>query len=214
MCEMKSNPNVTRSCRAPVYLLLVAVISVGCVPKPRSYQDAGLRGPLRIAVLPLANYTESRDASERVAPILFAQITTVHAVSVVDPGAVEAALSSEPWLMFDRIPPDLIDRLGEALGADALLVGAITGYGYRRASGEEVPHFSVSFRLMQSPGGQVLWSAVHSRDGNDGEWLFGLGRVESLQQLVGHTLREVLETFPSTVTSIDIPIEHADEGGL
>lgn len=199
-----------------MFALCAAAIVLGsdCVPKPRSYQDAQLRGPMRVAILPLANYTESRDASARVAPILFAQISQLPGVTLVDPGAVEAALSAEPWLLFDRIPPDLVDRFGETLGADALLVGSVLGYGYRRAAGEQIPHFSVSLRLMQTPGGRALWSVSHSRDGADGEWLFGLGRVESLQQLVANSLREITETFPSSVASVDIPGERSDEGGL
>ena len=130
--------------------VVATVLGANCVPKPRSYQDAQLRGPLRVAILPLANYTESRDASARVAPILFAQMAQLPGITLVDPGAVEAALSEEPWLLFDRIPPDLVDRFGETLGADALLVGSVQGYGYRRAAGEQIPHFSVSLRLMQT----------------------------------------------------------------
>jgi hypothetical protein len=194
--------------------VIAVVLATGCVPKPRSYQSEQLQGPLRVAILPLANYTETRDASEKVAPILFALVGQLPSVSLVDPGAVEATLSTEPWLLFDRIPPDLVDRFGDALGADALLVGSIVGYGYRQSGGEQVPHFSISLRLMQAPGGRALWSVAHSRDGNDGEWLFGLGRVQSLQQLVAHSIREITETFPPSPATAHIPGERSDEGGL
>jgi hypothetical protein len=106
-------------------------------------------------------------------------------------------LAREPWLLFDRIPPDLVDRFGQELGADALLVGSILGYGYRQSASEQIPHVSLALRLLGTPGGRVLWSAVHSRDGQDGEWLFGLGRVENLEQLLEESVREIAATLPA-----------------
>src|SRR5262249_33630378 len=61
---------------------------------------------------------------------------------------------------------------------------------------DQIPHVSLALRLLQTPGGHVLWSAVHSRDGEDGEWLFGFGRVEDLDQLVEETVKEMLATLP------------------
>jgi hypothetical protein len=88
--------------------------------------------------------------------------------------------------------------LGTQLGADALLVGAVLGSGYRQVGADQVPHFSLSLRLLQTPGGRVLWSVVHSRDGDDGEWLFDFGRVHNLEQLIELTIEECLQTFPVT----------------
>lgn len=211
---MSAQRHIARLAPAFVACLIVIALATGCVPKPRSYQAARLESTLRVAILPLANYTEARDASEKVAPVLFAEFGQLPGVSLVDPGAVEAALSAEPWLLFDRIPPDLVDRFGETLGADALLVGSVLGYGYRRTGGEQVPYFSVSLRLMKSPGGQALWSVAHSRDGNDGEWLFGLGRVQSLQQLINRSVQEIAKTFPPRARTTDFPGEHTEEGGI
>jgi len=109
---------------------------------------------------------------------------------------VESALAHEPWLLLDRVPPDLIARLSQSLQVDALIVGALQAYGYRDAGGDRVPQVSVSLRLLTSPGARVQWTGVHSRDGDDGEWLFGFGRVHSLDQLALRTVHEVLETFP------------------
>jgi hypothetical protein len=151
----------------------------------------------RIAVLPLSNYTSDRDTPDKVVPMLAAALHRRARIALVDPGAVEAALALEPWLLFDRIPPDLLDRLGAGLGADALLLGAVLGSGYRQSGADRVPHVSLSLRLLQVPGGRVLWSVVHSRDGDDGEWLFGFGRVHNLEQLIELTVEECLRTFPA-----------------
>ena len=169
----------------------------GCVPPPSSFSVGPRRPDCRIAILPLSNYAPTREAPERVAPMLASEIGRLPGVEVVDPGAVEAVLAKEPWLLMDRIPPDLVDRFGADLHADALLVGSVLAYGNRESASEKIPQISLSLRLIETPGGRVLWSAVHSRDGSDGEWLFGLGRVQSLEQLGSQVVMEMLETFPA-----------------
>ena len=185
-------------------LLLIAAIA-GCVPEPRAHQVGPLAAAPRIGILPLSNYTADRDASDRMRPMLAAELGTRSGIALVDPGAVEAALAQEPWLLFDRIPPELLDRLGQQLSADALLVGAILGSGYRQDGSEQVPHVSYSLRLLQVPGGRVLWGVVHSRDGTDGEWLFGFGRVHNLEQLLERSIVESLKTFPSVGVADSMP---------
>jgi hypothetical protein len=184
--------------------ILIAAIA-GCVPEPRAHQVGPVAATPRIGILPLSNYTADRDASDRMRPMLAAELGTRPGIALVDPGAVEAALAQEPWLIFDRIPPELLDRLGEQLGANALLVGAILGSGYRQDGAEQVPHVSFSLRLLQVPGGRVLWGVVHSRDGTDGEWLFGFGRVHNLEQLLERSIVESFRTFPTVGVADSMP---------
>lgn len=190
----------TRACKVAACSGLGAVwlLASACVPAPQSFRSSPPPLVRRVAVLPLANYTPSRDAPERVAPMLAAGVGSKSGISLVDPGAVEAALALEPWLLLDRIPPDLVQRFGTELGADALLVGALLTYGFRESGGERIPQVSLSLRLVGTPGGQVLWTSVHSRDGRDGEWLFGFGRVHALEQLASQTVAEALATFPDS----------------
>lgn len=152
---------------------------------------------MRLAVLPVANYATARDGSDRVAPVIQAELAAKPGVVVVDPGAVQDALDKEPWLLVDRVPPDLVERLGAQLQVEALVLGSLLTYEYRDASGDKVPQVSLALRLIQCPGGKVLWSAVHSRDGDDNEWFFGFGRVRGLEQLAVMTVREMLGNFPA-----------------
>lgn len=188
----------TRAARGAVCAAwIIPVALAGCVPEPRAFRAGPVEGVQRIAILPLSNYTPDRDTPDKVGPMLAAGLRQRSGFALVDAGAVEAVLAREPWLLFDRIPPDLLERLGADLGADALLLGAVLGSGYRQSGSEQVPHFSISLRLLQVPGGRVLWSTVHSRDGDDGEWLFGFGRVHNLEQLLELSIEECLRTFPA-----------------
>jgi hypothetical protein len=194
-----------------VWMLAVAgCLAGGCVPKPSSFLaepngvqstggEARVSDRLRIAVLPLANYTATHDAPDRLGPMLAAAIGAKTGAEIVDPGAVETALEKEPWLLLDRVPRDILDRVASELEADEVVVGSLLSYGYREDGGDRVPQVSLSLRLIGCPGAQVIWSAVHSRDGEDGEWLFGFGRVKSLEQLATQTVSEILADFPVPV---------------
>lgn len=175
--------------------LLLAL--AGCAPKPHVYAAEPMAGNWRIAVLPFANYAANRDAADRVLPIVAVELAQKPGVTVVDQGEVDAALAKEPWLMLDRIPPDIVKSIGTELKADALLIGSLLSYTERDFDMERIPQASLSLRLVEVESGRVLWNAVHSRDGGDEEWLFGLGRVQSMEQLLTLTVREMLETFPT-----------------
>lgn len=189
-----------RAVRGMIFLTstLWAFGLAACAPSPQAYIAEPLTGPMRIAVLPLANYSDSREAPERLGPMLTVALSQFRTVEVVEPGRVEEALSREPWLMIDRIPPDLVDTLGAEMGADAILLGAVLAYGLRDGPDGPLPEVSISLRLLETPGGRVLWSAVHSRGGSDGETVFGLGRVTNLERLAADVVEEVMKTFPAT----------------
>lgn len=189
-------------------LLGMLVAAAGCsAPGPRTFVTQPLTGRWRVAVLPLANYASTRDAVDRLTPMLMTELGKLRGLEVVEPGRVEDALSHEPWLLMDRIPPDLVDRLGKDLAADALLVGSLLTYGYREGDDGRTPQVSVSLRLLEVPGGRILWSSVHSRDGADREWLFGMGREQSLERLATTTLAEALDSLPTQ--GGDAPAAHS-----
>ena len=208
----RRSPEGRRAARwgsAGLVLALLGLAGGACAPEPRSVlpdpgfvpagRDSASGGApvLRLAVLPLANYTATRDGSDRVAPMILAELAAKPGVVVADAGAVQQALDQEPWLLVDRVPPDLVDRLAAQLQVEALVLGSLMTYEYRDAAGDKVPQVSLSMRLIHCPGGKVLWSAVHSRDGDDSEWFFGFGRVRGLEQLAGITIREMLGKFPA-----------------
>jgi hypothetical protein len=180
-----------------LWICVAIGICAGCAPSPRAYVDPEpLHGPWTIALLPLADYSTNRDAPDRLAPMIQEELLKHQNMVAVETGRVEAALAKDPWMLTDRIPPDIVDSLGASLGADGLLVGSVLAYGYRSEDGDAVPEVSLSLRLIQVPGGRVLWSAVHHRDGDDRETLFGLGRVTGLERLAEETVRELMSTFP------------------
>jgi hypothetical protein len=178
--------------------LLVGLLGLtGCAGSmPRAYVDGHLDRGMRIAIIPLANYTERQDAPDRVIPILAVELARQRGALIVDQGRVEEVFSAEPWLLLDRLPPDLVDTFGASLEADAILVGSVLSFGYRDADTGAVPEFSLTLRLLEIPGGKCLWSGTQARSGTDRETVFGLGRIDNLENLATASVRELVETFP------------------
>ena len=165
-------------------------------PPAHFYAGAVLPQGSRVAVLPLANYTQNREAPDRLLPAISVELHGVKGLAVVDAGEVEAALSVDPWLALDRIPPDVIDRFGEELRADLIVVGSVLAYGYRPGEVPPVPEVSLSLKFLETPGGRCVWSGTHSREGTDREHVFGIGRIQSVEQLAEETIAELLATVP------------------
>jgi hypothetical protein len=197
--------------------VLAAVMAgvAGCIPQPRTFiardqrpfvrGDSTAPGPFHVAVLPLANYSTDHDAPQRLTLTLLNELAQIPGIEVVDPGAVDAALTKEPWTLLDRMPPDVADRIGAELHADALLVGALLEYGVRDGADGRIPQVSVALRLARTPGSRIVWSTVHGRDGADGEWLFGMGRVNATDQLAAEVVREALRPLAVAATEAQQP---------
>ncbi|MEZ5065361.1 MAG: hypothetical protein R3B81_11555 [bacterium] len=198
--------------RRPMTVLVVAALtalasgSPGCSSaRPSAYAVGKLPAGVRIAILPLANYTEVPDASNHWVPRLAVELARQRDLEVVDAGEVERVLGSEPWLLLDRVPLELIERFGAELNAQALIVGSVLAFGERAGGGEPVPEVSVSLRLLTVPGGRVIWSAVDSRDGTNGETVFGIGREGSLERLAEESARAIVATFPRVARAAGKP---------
>jgi len=201
-------PEARIAARAGLLALLGALWTTGCVPAPRTFMARDQRpfarvdsitSPFRIAILPLANYSTDANAVQRISLALLNECARIPGIEIVDPGAVDGALSKEPWMLLDRLPPDLADRIGAEVKADGLLQGALLQYGVREGSDGRTPQVSMALRLTRCPGSRIVWSAVHGRDGADGEWLFGFGRVNAMERLVAEVVREAVKPFATAM---------------
>lgn len=211
------SPAPERAAAACLQAVLVAVVACagGCVPQPRTFiardqkpfvrPDSTAPAPFRVAVLPLANYSADHDAPQRLTLTLLNELAQIPGIQVLDPGAVDAALTKEPWTLLDRMPPDVADRIGAELQADALLVGALLEYGVRDGLDGRIPQVSVALRLARTPGSRIVWSTVHGRDGADGESLFGIGRVNAADQLAAEVVREALRPLAAALAEAQQP---------
>ena len=79
-----------------------------CAPSPQAYVAEPLQGSLRIAVLPLANFSEAREAPDRLGPMIGVALSRIGNVDIVEPGRVE-----------EMMPP----RSGRGSAGESYMVG-------------------------------------------------------------------------------------------
>jgi hypothetical protein len=159
--------------------------------------------PVRVAILPPSNLSADEDAPRVVHDALTNELLQIPGVEVVDPGLVRDAMRRARVFA-----PDLLDRqqresLKGLLGVSYLLVGSIHEYGTVGPTDDPLPVVSIHLRFIHAATGRVLWSASLAREGDDGETVFGIGRVRSMDRLVRQvvhamaaSLRRFLETAP------------------
>lgn len=56
-----------------------------------------------------------------------------------------------------------------------------------------MPSFTLALRVLDGRSGEVVWTDLRARTGQDRETVFGWGREESLERLAESTARELVD---------------------
>jgi hypothetical protein len=94
---------------------------------------------------------------------------------------------------------DFLDRpavraIGTALHADALIMGTVSVL-----RGGENPHVSMNAQMVDCIDASVIWANSISRMGSDYAGFLGIGKITSLEKLVGVVVEELFENLPRKV---------------
>ncbi len=150
-----------------------------------------------IAVLPFENNSSDSYAGERLRDITTTHLLARGLFDVLDKGIVDSAMKEEAIDPRAPLGPDAMKRLGQSLGAQALLLGTIDQLTEERRGNYSFPRLSLTFRLVDATAGTILWQATGSRSGATlGGRLFGTAPRDNFQ--VGRELvAELLATLPA-----------------
>jgi hypothetical protein len=163
---------------------------------PRAYRSRDLpAAPLRIAVLPLENLTEERDAPRQVDAAVQQRLAERPGLAPVGPAELRAALVKARLRPPAQLSPEQLRQLGQALGTPLVLRGALLEYGAAVEAGGGIPAVELHLILVDVESGRVLWSGLHRRTGLDYEGLLQLGAERSVVALAGRVVGELLEAF-------------------
>ncbi len=159
------------------------------------HPNADLTAFQRVAVLPLDNLTSERFAADRVREVLSVELASMGAFEIVEAGEVNLAMRSNSVQAVSDIGPDLIQKLGQDLKVQAVVMGSVMEYRERQNGNLVIPEIAVTLRLVETETGVVVWSASDSRKGED-VWarLFGVGE-ESQAVSVRELLRDLIDTL-------------------
>jgi curli biogenesis system outer membrane secretion channel CsgG len=152
-----------------------------------------------MAILPFDNLSDDQGAGKTMENLALVEFLKRTPAKIVDPGEVSAALLQERVRLATSIPKETIRSLGANLGVDLFLVGIVHEYGMQRASGAggsgDIPVVSLTLRILDAETGDIVWAISSARRGNDRETAFGMGRIDSLEQLAQSTAMELAQAY-------------------
>lgn len=144
----------------------------------------------RIALLPLENLSEDKDALEQIMPILKDRLKA-RGVEVVAGDGLNRLLLKKRVRTTGFISKDLALKIRRDLDAKAIFVGSVLLF----MADTENPQLGLSARLIDSSNGLVLWADYASFTGEDFTTLLGLGKVKTMEDLVPRVIDNLLDSF-------------------
>lgn len=150
-----------------------------------------------IAVLPFESVGPGEE-SGRVITRLFQNLLAAESgVQTADAGTVEDALIR----LRIRVPVlatrEQLDSLKAAIGCEYLLTGSVLTFGTREHPyAGKVGVVSMAVQVVRLDDGRLVWGKTISKQGSDGQWLFGLGTQHDPAVLAESMCRNLLNDIP------------------
>jgi len=192
---MGTEVRARRSRLFPVCLLLFLLLVAGCAPSSlRPYASSDFKAG-KMAILPFDNLSAAQGAAKTMENLVLVEFLRLPLFSIVEPGEVSAALSEARVRLATNIPKETVLKLGKDLGVDLLMLGVVQEHEMKRFSGAggsgEIPVVAISVRILETRTGSIVWAANINRAGNDRETVFGIGKIQSINELAAETAVEL-----------------------
>lgn len=177
---------------------LAALLLGGCGATVKPYAGPALkkREGVKMAILPFDNLSKATGAGKSLEGMILVEFLKRAPVTIVDPGEVAAALSKERIRIATSMSRESLDALAKDLGVELVLLGTLHEYDMQAGTtGGQIPILAVTLRVLDAPGGEIVWAANAARRGTDRETVFGIGRIYSLNTLAEETAAEMAQAF-------------------
>ena len=184
-----------------VILLLTALGCAGCGEGLRQHIVDPARMPAmkRIALLPIENVSEQKDAGTKVTHIFMVEMFRAGIFSLPDMGEVEHAMAGAQIRAISEVDQVALLKLSDSLKVAGILMGTVLEYQMLRKGRVEIPAVAISARLLDAKTGEIVWVGNNFRKGDDKETLFGMGRESSFGRLAQETVSELVLSLKSGV---------------
>lgn len=194
---MKRQPN-----RAATLLLAGVFCLAGCAGRIPATEFTNPKFDFsfveRVAVLPLENLSNDRQAGMRATRLMITELLSSGAVDVVEPGEVETALAKlQVGLPGRSAQPstEQILSLGRTLRVQAVIVGTVTQSEIMRSGAVTIPVVTLDAHMVETETGATVWAATQSeKGGSAGARFLGTGG-----QPISETTRRCVQRLIATL---------------
>jgi TolB-like protein len=177
--------------RISVALVCAALAAcAGTAPKSAS------RTP-HIAVLPFESVGPGEESGRVITRLFQNLLADEHNVHLADAGTVEDALIRLRLRIPVLATREQLDSLHTAIGCDYVLSGSVLTYGTREHPyAGKVGVVSMTVQVVRLDDGKLVWGKTASKQGSDGQWLFGLGTQHDPAVLAESMCRNLISDIP------------------
>lgn len=166
----------------------------GCKQKHYTRPEINLEKVKTIAVLPFQNLTLHAHADEKVRNAVIIELLS-RGFDIVEPGEVTSVLSDLEVRSLGALSTSDIQYIGETLGVNAIMKGAVGTYQMSRGVSVSFPEVSVDLMLLNATSGKITWHIWHTAGGPD-FWTRHFGAETST---LDETLRDVVKDAIDTL---------------
>jgi TolB-like protein len=147
----------------------------------------------KVAVLPLENLSNDRQAGVRATRLLITELLSTGAVDVVEPGEVQAALDR---VVHQRTPTTAeIIEIGRTLEVQGVVLGSVSQSESLRAGTVSVPVVTLDVHMLETETGTSVWAVTHTEKGSGLSAKFlGTG-----SEPISETTRRCVQTIVATL---------------
>jgi hypothetical protein len=176
-----------------VIILTLVFCQLSC-SKPGVYHDPVMDFSMinRVAIMPLANYTNDQMSIDRVRDVLATRLQATGAFYVMPMGEVMRGVSRAQIRNPEAPNAEETQKIGKIIEVDALITGGLREYGSLRSGSVSSNNISLSLQMIETETGKVIWSGTATYGGIT--WtdrLFGSGgqpmndvTVEAIDSLI------------------------------
>lgn len=194
----KNSKNFSMLKKVP-FAMLVCLFLISCssTSNLKYYQKEEFFGLNKLAVLPLENLTNDKNAHEKIRAILISELLK-KGVEVLDPGEVNRALEERKVASVGALRVAELQELGKKLSVDGIIVGSVENFEINRGgsvSFVSYPEVTINLRLIEVNSGKMLWSIRHSKNGLN-FWVRHFGTEPmTLTECAREVVKEAVDTL-------------------
>ncbi len=204
-----------------IAVAVACVVAVGTLFAAISAEAASKKP--RIAVLEIKNKADNQywwhGGGEAAQDVFITQLVKSGKYTVVERERINAILQEKGLVLSGDINPSTAMQIGKLLGADYLLAGAVTEYGYEEASASgpgfrRLPSFGVgkknfsaamNCRVFDISTGEIVWAdEARAEDSTVKVRVGGFGGGMDSQKMFDKVMRPVIDDLIKSLNAADL----------
>jgi len=177
-------------------LLLALTLLVSCSPGLTTSRrtEQTLPAGSKLAVMPFENLSGRENASEKITDYFNISIGSHEQVTMVELGQLYEQMRRFRIRSSSLLTDAQVDSLSSALGLNYLVAGSVLEYVETTNNYlGSVPQVSLNVRVIDCTTGNTVWTGVANVRGDQGETVFGIGAVRSLDELAHSVVDQAVD---------------------